>query len=159
MEHEKLIKMMQARTYDLAIVTSRLDEKINGQTVGWLTQVSINPTRVAIGLSIDTLTNLFIKQSTIFAINFIPKNRQDLIELFGYRSGKNINKFQDVDYFEGKTGSPILKDAAAYLDCQEVHIYNLDGYDLIIGEAIDADCTNFDWFTNKDLKRNKRKAA
>lgn len=152
MEKESLIKMMQNKNYDLVVLTSRLHDEINGQTVAWFMQAGMEPTVVAVGLSLDTYTNQMIKQSGYFALNFIPKDRQDLIEHFGFQTGREVNKFKDVAFQESQTGSPILEEAAAYLDCRLRTITSLDTYETFFGEVIDAAYKSLDWFQTKDFK-------
>lgn len=146
-----MIEVMRAKNYDLVVVTSKLDGQINGQAVAWNTQASIEPPMMAVGLSIETYTHSLIKESGIFAINFIPKDRQDLIEFFGYQSGRDVDKFKDIEYTSATTGSPILKDAAAFLDCRLVDTYALNDHDFYVGEVVEADYRSLDWFQSKDF--------
>ena len=153
MEEQKLIDIMSHRTYDLAIVTTRLDEQINGQAVGWLTQASIKPPLIAIGLSEKNYTYHLIKESGVFAVNYLPKDRSDIVNLFGYKSGQEIDKFQNLEYGSVATGSPVLYDSAAFLDCKLANVYETGDHYMFIGEVIEADYNTLNWLTSKDFHK------
>ncbi|HDZ86066.1 hypothetical protein LCGC14_1005120 [marine sediment metagenome] len=152
MEEQRLKDIMANINSELVIVTTRLEEKINGQAVAWFTQASMNPTMVAIGLASDTYTNSLITKSNIFAVNFVPAGRSDLIEFFGYNSGRDIDKFADFEYDVLSSGNPLLKDSAAFLDCTVVREINLGDHDFFVGEVIDGGYTSLKWLETKDFK-------
>jgi len=151
MEEQKLIDIMANKNYDVAIVTTRLDDQINGQTVAWITQASIKPPMMAIGLSEKNYTYDLIKESGVFAVNFLPKNRRDLVQSFGYKSGREVDKFKNLEYASALTESPILNDSAAFLDCKLAKICQTGDHYLFIGEVVEADYKSLQWLQTQDL--------
>ncbi len=156
MEEHRLKEIMANVNYSLVIVTTSLGDIINGQAVAWFTQASMNPTMVAIGLATNTYTNSLITKSNIFSVNFVSKNRSDLVEHFGYESGRDIDKFSNIEYETLDSGNPLLKEAAAFLDCTVVREINLGDHDFFIGEVIEADYDSLQWL---DIQGFKPKAA
>jgi len=152
-EEQKLIDIMANKNYDVAIVTTRLDEAVNGQTVAWITQASIKPPMVAIGLSERNYTYGLIKESGVFAVNFLPKNRQDLVQSFGYKSGREVDKFQNLKYASALTKSPILEESAAFLDCKLAKICETGDHYLFVGQVVEADYKSLDWLQTQDLHK------
>lgn len=153
MEEQKIIDIMMAKNYDLTVVTTRLGDKINGQTVAWVTQASINPPMVAVGISSERYTYGLLKESKVFAINFLPKSRQDIVDLFGFQTGAEVDKFKDFKYRSAVTRSPILNDAAAFLDCKVVKTCQTGDHELFIGEVVDADYKSLEWFLSSEFKK------
>lgn len=116
-EREAAKKAIYKISYGLYIVTSPKGDQINGQVCNTAFQITSDPMRVAIGINKNNLTGEYIQASGVFAINILSKENHSLIRRFGFRSGREFNKFKNINYSIGKTGSPILEDALAYLEC------------------------------------------
>jgi len=62
-----------------------------------------------------------------------------LFGLFGYKSGKDVNKFEKVNYQNGLTGSPIVLDnCIAYFECRTIQTVDLGTHLLFIGEVVES---------------------
>ncbi|MEM3654186.1 MAG: flavin reductase family protein, partial [Candidatus Bathyarchaeia archaeon] len=77
----------------VAIVTSKMDNKINGLSVAWITQVSFQPPLVAVSIGKTKYTHEMIKNSKVFAVSILYEGQVDVAKHFGLRSGKEIDKF------------------------------------------------------------------
>jgi flavin reductase (DIM6/NTAB) family NADH-FMN oxidoreductase RutF/rubredoxin len=128
-------------TYGLYVVSSRLGEKLNGFISNTVFQVTSEPAQFAIACSKNNFTALLIEQSRIFSISALKKEcRTEIMSTFGYKSGKDINKFEGFDYKLGKTGSPILlEDTLSWFECEVVDVKDLGTHLLFIGKVIDGD--------------------
>lgn len=84
-------------------------------------------------------------KSGIFSISVLDENQIDLARNFGFKSGKDIDKFTDVAYDVHSTGAPVLKDCLAYLDCKVVGSYQAGDHTLFMGEVLSC-------ATKKDTK-------
>ena len=62
----------------------------------------------------------------------------ELAKLFGFKSGKQVKKFEGVKYERKVTGAPILIDAIAYLDCKVVSETTAGDHTIFVGEVVDA---------------------
>ena len=125
-------------SYGLFIITSIKEGKLNGQAANTAFQITDNPMRMAIGINKNNLTNEFIHSSGLFTINILGQQGHDLVRNFGFRSGRDVDKFADVKYITGKTGAPILNDCIAYLECRVVTDMTVDvgTHNLFIGEVV-----------------------
>ncbi len=84
-------------SYGLYIVTSRDQEKINGQIVNTAIQVTSDPPRLAVIINKKNLTHEFITKSRIFAVSVLEEATPlTFIGPFGFRSGRDIDKFAKV---------------------------------------------------------------
>jgi flavin reductase (DIM6/NTAB) family NADH-FMN oxidoreductase RutF/rubredoxin len=128
-------------TYGLYIVSSANKNKLNGYISNTVFQVTAEPAQFGISCSKNNFTAEIIKASNIFAISALEKNcRADIMGTFGYKSGKDIDKFSLFNYKRGKTGCPILlDDTLAWFECEVVQAIDLGSHLLFIGKVVDGD--------------------
>lgn len=120
------------------VVTVRADDKINGMTAAWISQVSLRPLLLTVSIAPVRFTHGLIEKARRFALNVLPEDRQDLARHFGFKSGRNTNKFENLAYFEGENGAPILKDAMAYVECDVVSSFSAGDHTIFVGEVSTA---------------------
>jgi len=120
------------------VVTARSGDKINGMTAAWATQVSFKPRLVAVSIAPPRFTYSLINESGYFCLNLLSEDQIELANHFGFKSGRKVDKFKGVDYENGPKGSPILKDAVAYVECELKDTFKTGDHDLFVGEVIDA---------------------
>lgn len=96
-------------SYGLYIVTSKDKERINGQLVNTVIQVTSDPVRVGVIINKLNLTHEFICNSKVFGVMTLAETAPlTFFGPFGFRSGRDINKFANAKYRLGKTGCPLL---------------------------------------------------
>jgi flavin reductase (DIM6/NTAB) family NADH-FMN oxidoreductase RutF len=123
----------------VCIVTSYRDDKVNGLAVAWASQVSYNPPMVMVSVGPGRYTHDMIKESGSFAVNILGESKIELARLFGLKSGRKINKFENVDFERKSTGAPILKDAIAYLDCKVHSSHTAGDHTIFVGSIEDCE--------------------
>jgi len=128
-------------SYGLYVITSKKGEQINGQTANALIQVAAEPPAIAIGLNRKNLTNEFIKESKVFAVSILSQDAPlNLIGQFGFKSGRDINKFDQVNYKLGKTGAPIVLDnTLAYLEVKVTQEMDVGTHTIFVGEVLESE--------------------
>jgi flavin reductase (DIM6/NTAB) family NADH-FMN oxidoreductase RutF len=124
-------------TSPVTVVTTKYEDTVNGMTVAWLAQVSLNPTLVMVSIAPPRYTHDLIKKSNIFAISVLAHDQLDLGKHFGFSSGRKIDKFAGIDYETKKTGAPILKECFAYLDCTVHTVTKAGDHTLFVGAVLD----------------------
>jgi flavin reductase (DIM6/NTAB) family NADH-FMN oxidoreductase RutF/rubredoxin len=131
-------------TYGLYIVSAKLDNKLNGFISNTVFQVTAEPAQLAIVCSKNNYTADMIKQSKAVSISALQKEvSQDIIAAFGYRSGKDFEKFSNYLYKTGKTGAPILlKDTIAWFECEIVQTLDVGTHIIFIGKVVDGEILN-----------------
>lgn len=125
-------------TYGLYIISSKYKEKQSGYISNTVFQVTAEPKQFAICCSKNNFTAELIKKRKAFSISVLNKEvESDIIGLFGYNSGKDVNKFENVNYITGKTGVPIVTDdTLAWFECEVVQTYDVGSHLLFIGKLI-----------------------
>jgi flavin reductase (DIM6/NTAB) family NADH-FMN oxidoreductase RutF/rubredoxin len=128
-------------SYGLYAVCSKSGTKLNGYISNTVFQVTSDPARFAISCSKNNFTAKIISESSSFSISVLEKDTgPGIIGTFGYRSGKDTEKFRDVKYKTGKTGSPILLDnAIAWFECKVIASHDVGSHILFIGELVDSE--------------------
>lgn len=100
--------------YPMFVVTTAADGRQDGCLVGFVTQCSIRPPRLLICLSDKNRTCRTARSATRLAVHVLGKEQHDLAELFGSRTGDEIDKFALCDWDE-VDGVPILREAPRYV--------------------------------------------
>lgn len=137
MNHEAFYKI----TYGLYVVSSTDGSRSNGYIANTAFQVTSQPARFAIACNKDNYTCELIRQSQVFAISVLQQEtKAEVIGLFGYKSGRTVDKFASVLHRTGQTGAPILlEDTLAWFECRVVQTIDVGTHMLFVGEAVDGD--------------------
>ena len=128
-------------SYGLYAVCSKSGSKLNGYISNTVFQVTSEPAQFALSCSKNNFTTSIISESKAFSISVLEKETgPNIIGTFGYRSGKDTDKFKDIKFKTGKTGSPILIDnVIAWFECRVVASHDVGSHILFIGELIDSE--------------------
>ncbi|CAA7602804.1 Flavin reductase like domain protein [Acididesulfobacillus acetoxydans] len=121
-------------TYGLFIVSSRRGEEINAQCANTVFQITSEPATVAIGINKSNYTHDFIEASGVVGISILDRQGHNLARRFGYRSGRDGDKFAGIPYRTGMTGVPLPEGCLGFLegkvrdklDCGTHTLYLLD---------------------------------
>ncbi len=126
--------------YGMYIVTSKLNDKLNGQIATTVMQVSNDPIQLSVCLSNQTYTHEMVQQSKVFGVSILNQNTpMTFIGKFGYKSGRNTDKCAEVDYEQNLTGAPlIVNHALVVLECNVVKKLNLDTHTIFVGNLLSA---------------------
>ncbi len=100
-------------SYGLYIVTSVSDGRFNGQIVNTVFQVSSEPPRVAVSLNKLNLTHAYVQESGVLAISILEEQASmSLIGLFGFKSGRDVDKFAQTPHTLTANGCPLVTESA-----------------------------------------------
>jgi len=125
-------------THGVYIVTARTENRINGMTAAWISQVSMNPALLMVSIAPARFTYGLIKESGYFAINVLAEGQEGLAQSFGFRSGRKHDKLQNIPYFDAPNGSPVLNDAMAFFECKLTDAFTAGDHSLFIGSIVEA---------------------
>ncbi|MBQ1975580.1 MAG: flavin reductase, partial [Ruminococcus sp.] len=95
--------------YGLYVVTSNDGKKDNGLIVNTVTQVTSTPNRIAVTINKDNYSHHVIKQTGKMNINCLTVDAPFAVfEAFGFRSGRNTDKFADCEPLRSDNGLVFL---------------------------------------------------
>jgi len=124
-------------SYGLYIVSSIKDNKFNGQICNTAFQVTSEPPTVAISINKQNLTHEYIQACRKFAVSILSKSTpMQFIGLFGFKCGRDINKFENVNFRPGGTGLPIILDnTIAYIEAEVINQMDCGTHTVFIGQV------------------------
>lgn len=126
-------------SYGVYVVSTLDGDRPTGCIANSAMQITSSPATVAISINHDNYTNGCIAKNGKFAISILTEQSDsELIGRFGFQSGKDVNKFDGVDFAE-KAGIPVVTDACAYLVCKVIQTMETDTHTVFLGEVIAAD--------------------
>ncbi len=131
-------------TYGLYVVSAAYRGRKNGYVGNTVFQVTAFPPQVAISCSKENLTSEMIEKSGFFSISVLEKDTPSgLIGLFGYKSGKDVDKFESTRHITTGHGTPVLtENAIAWFECRVIQTVNVGSHLLFIGEILENDLTD-----------------
>jgi flavin reductase (DIM6/NTAB) family NADH-FMN oxidoreductase RutF len=131
-------------TYGLYVIGAK-DEStgdVNGMTANWLTQISFDPKLVALAVENDAHTHDLISSGRVFSVNILEGgasgNGFELMEKFTQPQERAGDKLGGTDYYTGATGTPILRDAVAWFECELHDVFPTGDHTLFIGRVVDG---------------------
>jgi len=149
-------------SYGLYIVTSKDENKINGQCANTVFQISNQPSIIAVGINKRNLTHEYVMKNGVLAISILRENDIAAVRNFGFSSGRERNKFEAGGFIIGREGCPILKECVAYLEARIIPEKTVDvgTHSLFIAEVTsgglveDAECLTYALY--QKLKSGKK---
>lgn len=91
-------------------VTVSVDDERSGCLVGFWSQCSIEPRRLALWLSVENHTTSLIGDGSVVGVHLLTSADHDLAELFGGETGDEVDKFAALadDAWTSEHGAPTL---------------------------------------------------
>ncbi|MBE6619774.1 MAG: MBL fold metallo-hydrolase [Ruminococcaceae bacterium] len=126
--------------YGLYVITSNDGKKDNGLIVNTVTQVTNTPNRIAVTINKDTYSHHVIKQTGKMNINCLTVDAPfKVFEVFGFQSGRNVNKFADCEPLRSDNGLVFLPRYINSFMSLEVEQYvDLDTHGMFICSVCEA---------------------
>ena len=135
-------KAYNSISYSLSIVGSLLDGKYQGCVVNSLQQLtSSSPAKFAVTLNKYNLTASAVQQTGAFSAMIAAADcPHELINLFGYKSGRITDKFAGYDVKTDDAGCPYLTDGmCARLSLRVLQEVDLGSAILFVAEVTEAE--------------------
>ena len=139
-------KTLHKISYGVYVICSKNGEKINGQIANALFQVTSEPPTIAVSINKQNLTHEYIKKSNFFTVSILSENTPMIfIGNFGFKSGRDIDKFKDVEYKLGKAKVPIVLDnTLACIEAKVIDKIDAGTHTIFIGKVEDAEILSED---------------
>ena len=126
--------------YGLYVVTSNDGRKDNGLIVNTVTQVTNTPNRVAVTINKENYSHHIIKQTGMMNINCLTEDAPfHVFEVFGFASGRNVDKFADCEPFHSDNGLIFLpKYINSFMSLKVEQYVDLDTHGMFICSVTEA---------------------
>jgi flavin reductase (DIM6/NTAB) family NADH-FMN oxidoreductase RutF len=125
----------------LYVVGSRSGDRRNGMTLNWASQMSFDPKWIAIGVEREALTHELISEGRTFTVNLVSRDDRAIVRKFTKPvevdvAACTLNGFPFHD--SAATGTPVLDQAVAFLDCEVRDDTAIGNHTVFFGEIVDC---------------------
>lgn len=128
-------KVLRNLSYGLYVITSKEENKNVGCIANSVIQVTSNPVTILVSINHDNYTSKIIKETNKFGVSILKEtSSQKIIGTFGFKSSKDINKFEEIEYKE-VSNIPIINDSCGYMICNVVKIVETSTHTIFIAEV------------------------
>ena len=126
--------------YGLYVVTSNDGKKDNGLIVNTVTQVTDTPNRIAVTINKANYSHHIIKQTGVMNVNCLTVDAPfKVFEAFGFRSGRNVDKFADCEPLRSDNGLVFLpRYINAFMSLKVEQYVDLDTHGMFICTVTEA---------------------
>ncbi len=119
----------------VTVVTAKSEQDgVKGMTATSFSSVSLEPPQILVCIHEKADTGKVILEQNKFAVNILNSEQQDVSNQFAGANSQE-ERFANVDWEEGKTGSPVLKDSLASLECTLVQQVKAGTHWIVIGQV------------------------
>ena len=126
--------------YGLYVVTSNDGKRDNGLIVNTVTQVTNTPNRVAVCINKDNYSHHIIKQTGKMNVNCLSVEAPfSVFESFGFRSGRNVDKFEGTEVLRSDNGLVFLpRYINSFLSLKVEQYIDMDTHGMFICSVTEA---------------------
>jgi flavin reductase (DIM6/NTAB) family NADH-FMN oxidoreductase RutF len=134
------LKALYKIGYGMYIVGAHKGDKLNAQVANTVFQVTSEPPKLAVAINKKNLTWEYIHESQSFTASVLnTETPLPFIGRFGFKSGRDVNKLEGLNYKLGISGSPVvLENAVSFLEVKVNQEVDVGTHSIFIGEVVDA---------------------
>jgi flavin reductase (DIM6/NTAB) family NADH-FMN oxidoreductase RutF/DNA-binding GntR family transcriptional regulator len=119
----------------VTVVTARVDDQDFGTTASAVSSLSLEPPMMLVCLNRGSETQGAILRTGWFAVNILSETQA----LLAYKFAKNASdKLRDVDVKRLHSGSPLLSNALAHIECRVTDTATGGTHTIFLGEVLHA---------------------
>ena len=126
--------------YGLYVVTSNDGKKDNGLIVNTVSQVADNPNKIAVTINKANYSHHVIKQTGVMNVNCLTVDAPfHVFEVFGFQSGRNVDKFADCTPLRSENGLVFLpRYINSFLSLKVEQYVDLESHGMFICSVTEA---------------------
>ena len=118
----------------ISVLTTTLEGKRIGVTIGSLVSLSLSPPLVGVSIGRELAVYELLRDDGTFAVSILRGDQAPLAAHFA-RGVPPIALWEGIGVREGSTGLPLLADALAWLECRVVDEHAVGDHTLFVGEV------------------------
>ena len=118
----------------ITIVTAVDDGEPVGLTCQSFCSVSLEPPLVAFAPSKSSTSWPRIQRTGVFCVNVLDEDQEEVCRVF---ATSGADKFRGVGWRPAETGSPILEDALAWVDCRIERQHDAGDHVIVVGRVLE----------------------
>ncbi len=122
----------------LALIGSRAGDERNAMTASWITQLSMEPVLIGVGVDNTAVTHRLISEGGSFTVNLWNSEDTRVFVKFSKPAAYADGTLNGRAVREAATGAPVFDEATAWMDCEVRHAFDLGTHTLFVGELVDG---------------------
>jgi flavin reductase (DIM6/NTAB) family NADH-FMN oxidoreductase RutF len=107
-----------------------------GLAVGSFFSISLDPPLVGFCPAKSSSSWPRIEAAGTFCVNILSADQEDVARIF---AGKGDDKFASIGWQPGRTGSPVIRDVLAWVDCSIEDVHDAGDHWIVVGRVHDLD--------------------
>ena len=115
------------------------ESEYNIITIGWTGTICSNPPMCYISVRPERHSHAIIKRNMEFVINLTTKDMAFATDWCGVRSGRDHNKFREMNLTPGKSkmvNAPLIEESPLCIECRVKEIVSLGSHDMFIADVV-----------------------
>ena len=128
-------------SYGLYVITSRDENRLNGQIANTVFQISNDPPTLAVSINKQNLTHTVIGNSRRFVVSVLSRETPlSVIGQFGFNSGRDKDKFAGLNYRTTPRGLPyLIEHVLAWIEVELTREMDAGTHTIFVGEVTGAE--------------------
>ena len=122
----------------LVLIGSRSGEERNAMTASWVSQLSMEPVLIGVGVDNDAVTHRLITAGGSFTVNLWDSEDTKVFVKFSKPATDDGTTLNGRAVRAATTGAPVCDEALAWMDCEVRHTLDLGTHTLFVGEVVDG---------------------
>lgn len=122
----------------LVLVGSAGEKEWNAMTASWVTQLSMEPVLVGVGVDNKAVTHRLIDEGRRFSVNLWSAEDTRVFVKFSKPAIREGDSLNGRTVKTATTGAPVFTEAIAWMDCELRQTFDLGTHTLFVGEIVDA---------------------
>ena len=123
-------------TTGVTVITTADGDQLQGMTANAVSSLSLDPVMVLICVDKTTHTHGVIERGGVFTVNILGEHQETLSRLFAKRGEPEKGSLRGQPFRIGETGSPILDDCLAFIECRVSEAFEGGDHSIFLGEVV-----------------------
>ena len=140
------LNVLRNINYGMYIVSSNKGDLLNGQIANTVFQITTEPVTIAVSINKKNLTHEFIENSKHFSVSILSEDTAlSFIGKFGFKSGRDGDKFKDVNFKKLSSWCPVVLDnAISYLELRVINKFDCITHTVFLSEMVGGEVLTLD---------------
>ncbi len=130
------LELFRRLTNGLYVVGVAHGDQRDAFTAAWITQVSFDPLLLALSINPTHTSYPILTAAGVFSVSILRRGQLELARHFGTQSGRAIDKLAGQRWQAALEGTPVLLDAAGYLECRVFARHTAGDHELILARVV-----------------------
>lgn len=122
----------------LVLIGSRSGDERNAMTATWMTQLSMEPVLIGVGIDNTAVTHRLISAGGSFTVNLWRSDDTKVFVKFSKPADDDGSALNGRPVSDAPSGAPVFDEALAWIDCQVRQSVDLGTHTLFVGEIVAA---------------------